>query len=166
MGVLRPEACLQGVDAWLLGCGAGLPRPQDAWLGRLPGVDVVKKAESLVCFRGVHPVTGVRKDIIALLVFSRKQPSIHFYAMCDIVGASPDTLETVLDAWPFVASIRVVQSRFSSTYKSIDIKSNEEIAQEMVLTRMEWSIVPLKWRLPDGASPLLDHVVVDVGAAF
>ena len=144
----------------------GIVHLMHGWVGSL-GADVVKKAESLVCFRGGHPVTGCRRDIIALLVFSRKQPSIQFYAMCDIKGASPDvTLEAMPDGLPFVASIRVVPSRLSSNSDSVDIRSNEEIAQDMVSSHMEWCILPLQWRLPDGASPLLDHVVVQVGARF
>ena len=51
------------------------------WVTSL-GAEVVRKAESLVCFRGVHPTTGERRDVIALLVFSRQQPQIHFYARC------------------------------------------------------------------------------------
>ena len=55
------------------------------WVTSL-GAQVVNKAESLVCFRGVHPTTGSRRDIVCLLIFSRQQPAIQFYAMCDIVG--------------------------------------------------------------------------------
>ena len=134
-----------------------------SWVNSL-GHDVVKKAESLVCFRGTHPMTGRQKDIIALLIFSRHQPVIHFYVKCDIKGASPDdVLEMMPEALPFVASVRVVRSRLSNNWASVDIKSSEELAHEMALTRMEWRIVPLQWRLPAGASPLLDHVVTNVG---
>ena len=40
------------------------------------------------------------------------------------------------------------------------------MAQDMVLRQMEWRVVPLQWRLPDSASPLLDHVVTNVDDAF
>ena len=116
-----------------------MTRSLQSWVDSLGGRDVVKKAESLVCFRGAHPRTGLRKDIIALLVFSRQQPVIHFYAKCDIKGASPDDVPAVMpDALPFVASIRVVRSRLSNNYASVDIMSSEEISHEMVQSQMEW----------------------------
>ena len=137
-----------------------------SWVDSL-GADVVKKSESLVCFRGVHPVSGCRKDIVALLIFNRHQPTIHFYAKCDIRGVSPSAaLETMPEAFPFIASVRVVRSRLSGQWDSIDVWTSEEIAQDMVLRQMEWRVVPLQWCLPDGASPLLDHVVTNVDGAF
>ena len=137
-----------------------------SWVDSL-GADVVKKSESLVCFRGTHPVSGCRKDIVALLIFNRHQPTIHFYAKCDIKGASPGVaLETMPEAFPFIASVRVVRSRLSCQWDSIDVWASEEMAQDMVLRQMEWRVVPLQWRLPDGASPLLDHVVTNVDDAF
>ena len=144
-----------------------MTRNMQSWVDSL-GAEVVRKSESLVCFRGTHPVTHRRKYLVALLLFSRKQPSIHFYARCDIIkGASPSAaLATMPEALPCVASIRVVRSRLSSKWASIDIKTSEELAYEMVLSRMEWAIVPLQWRLPDGASPLLDHVVTKLDGAF
>ena len=141
----------------------------NSWVGSL-GAEVVKKVESLVCFRGVHPLTGRRRDIVALLLCRRAQPNIHFYAICDIKGASPEVVvDTMPEALQFIASIRVVHSRMSKHCDSIDIKTNEELAHEMALSQMEWRLVPLHWCLPEGASgtsPLLDHVVTMVADAF
>ena len=67
---------------------------------------------------------------------------------------------------PFIAELRVVRSRLSEKWDSLDINTSDELAHELVLTRMDWSIVPLSWHLPDGAAPLLDHVVTGIGAAF
>ena len=133
----------------------------DSWVAAL-GADVVKQSASLVCFRGAHPSSGVRKDVIALLIFGRKQPTIHFYAMCDIKGDTPSASspETMPDDPPFVASLRVVKSRMSDHWSSFDIKTSEEVAHELVKTHMAWSIVPLQWRLQDGCSPLVEHVVL------
>ena len=137
------------------------------WVDAL-GAAVVKKTESLVCFRGVHPATGSRRDIVCLLIFSRILPTIHFYAMCDIQGVPPegDVLETMPEALPFVASIGLGPCRMSNRWRSIDVKTNEEVALEMARTHMEWRIVPLKWCLAEGASPLLDHVATKVEDVF
>ena len=164
-----------GCSASKLVCRATLPGSMAAaldiivhkmhsWVLAL-GAEVVQQAESLVCFRGAHPSTGERRDIIALLIFSRHKPTIHFYAMCDIkgvppAGAAPEAMPAAL---PLVASIRVGRSRMSKHSASIDIKTNEELALDMAKTHMEWKIFPLQWRLPEGASPLLDHVVKKVG---
>ena len=166
-----------GCSASKVACRHTLPRSKAAaldiivqnmnrWVCSL-GAAVVKRAESLVCFRGVHPTTGERRDAIALLVFSRHQPQIHFYAMCKIkdaplAGAAPEVMPEV----PFVASIKVVPSRMSTLWASVCIKTNEELALEMAATHMDWSIVPLQWRLQEGAAPLLDHVVEKIGDAF
>ena len=139
----------------------------NSWVASL-GAEVVKKAESLVCFRGSHPATGSRRDIACLLIFSRQQPTIHFYAMCDILGGSleADVRDTMPEAPPFVASIGLGPCRMSNRWRSIDVKTNEEVALEMVSTHMEWNIVPLQWCLPEGASPLLDHIVTKVGDVY
>ena len=136
------------------------------WVRSL-GAEVVKRVESLVCFRGVHPATGERRDIIALLIFSRQQPQINCYAMCTIkgvpvAGAAP----VVMPEAPLVASLRVVPSRMSTLWSSLCVKTNEELALEMARADMDWSIVPLQWRLQEGAAPLLDHVVEKIDGAF
>ena len=167
-----------GCSASKLVCRATLPRSMAAaldiivhkmhrWVLAL-GAEVVQQAESLVCFRGAHPTTGERRDIIALLIFSRQLPVIHFYAMCDIKGVPPAGAapERMPDDLPFVASIRVVPSRMSKHWASVCIKTNEELALEMAKTHMDWNIVPLQWRLQEGASPLLDHVVLKIDDAF
>ena len=118
-----------GCSASKVACRHTLPRSKAAaldiivqnmnrWVCSL-GAAVVKRAESLVCFRGVHPTTGERRDAIALLIFSRHQPQTHFYAMCKIkdvplAGAAPVVMPEV----PFVASIRVVPSRMSTLWAS------------------------------------------------
>jgi hypothetical protein len=88
--------------------------------------------------------------------------------MCDILGVPPedDVLETMPEALPFVASIGVGPCRMSHMWRSIDVKTNEEVALEMARAHMEWRIVPLQWRLAEGASPLQDHVVTGVEGAF
>ena len=116
-------------------------------------VDVVKKAESLVCFRGTHPATDRRRGAIALLISSRWQPKIHSYVMFDIKGASRDAaaLETMLEVLPFVASTQVAHSRMSNCCASIYVTSSEEVAHEMALTQhvMEdrpAAMVSTRWR--------------------
>ena len=86
------------------------------WVDSL-GAEIAKTAVSLVCFQGLHKATGRRRDTIALLIFSRQKPTIHFYAICDIkAGISPDaaTVERMPDGLPFVASVRVGHSRMST----------------------------------------------------
>ena len=161
-----------GCFASKLVCRDVMPRPlaaaldalvhrMNSWVAAL-GADVVNQSASLVCFRGVHPFSGLRKDVIALLVSSRRQPKMHFYAMCNIQGATPSAppLETMPDDPPFVASLRVAKSRMSDSWSSYDIKTSEEVAHELVKTHMTWSIVPLQWCLPEGCIPLGDHVVL------
>ena len=157
--VVMPRSLAAALDA--------LVHRMNSWVAAL-GADVVKQSASLVCFRGVHPSSGLRKDVIALLIFSRRQPTMHYYAMCNIKGVTPlaPSPETMPDDPPFVASLRVVKSRMSDCWSSFDIMTSEEVAHELVKTHMTWSIVPLQWRLQDGGSPLGDHVVLRYEGPF
>ena len=72
-------------------CRATLPRPiaaaldiivhhMKSWIDAL-GAEVVKRSESLACFRGADPATGSRRDIVALLICETQVSTIHFYAV-------------------------------------------------------------------------------------
>ena len=66
--------------------------------------------------------------------------------MCDISGVSPeaDVRDTMPEALPFVARIGLAPCRMSNRWRSIDVKTNEEVALEMARTHMEWNIIPLQ----------------------
>ena len=120
-----------GCYASKLACRVTVPKPRaDAidgiadlfasWVASL-GAGVAQKCETLACIRGVHAMTGSRKDVIVLLLMSRQQPSLQFFARCAIAAgveepAAADGAEVLPEALPCVVSLRIVQSRLSSHF--------------------------------------------------
>ena len=158
-------------------CRATIPRPRaDAidriadllasWVASL-GAGVPQKCETLACIRGVHPTTAERKDVIVLLLMKREQPRLQFFARCALPSDSEegDDAQTLPEALPCVVSLRIVESRLSTPFRAVDIRSSEELAEELAASGMSWSIRPLVWRLPERRQ-LLDHIVTGLGEAF
>ena len=115
-----------------------------SWVRSL-GAGAAQKCDSLACVRGVHPTTGLRKDVIVLLLMSRQGPSLQFYARCAIAAdtedaAGADGAELLPEALPCVMSLRIVHSRLSSHFRAVDICSIEELAQQLATSGMQWSI--------------------------
>ena len=137
---------LWGCCASKLACRATVPGPiadsidnitdmLASWVQSL-GAGAAQKCDSLACMRGAHPTTGLRKDVIVLLLMSRQQPSLQFFARCAIAAgveepAAADGAEVLPEALPCVVSLRIVQSRLSSHFRAVDICSSEELAQQL-----------------------------------
>ena len=170
---------LWGCYASKLACRATVPGPiadsidnitdmLASWVQSL-GAGAAQKCDSLACMRGVHPTTGLRKDVIVLLLMSRQQPSLQLYARCAIDmedAAGADGAEVLPEALPCVVSLRIVQSRLSSHFRAVDICSSEELAQQLATSELLWSIHPLTWHMPADRRQLQDHIVTGVGERF
>ena len=138
-----------------------------SWVASL-GAGAAQKCDSLACMRGVHPTTGSRKDVVVLLLMARQQPSIQFYARCAIAPGhleDMDGTQVLPEGLPCVVSLRIVESRLSTSPRGVDTCPNEELAQQLASSRMSWSIYPLTWHMPDKRQ-LLDHIVTSVGERF
>ena len=119
--------------------------------------------------RGLHPTTGSRKDVAVLLLMTRQQPSIQFYARCAIAPGHPEDMDgaqVLPEGLPCVVSLRIVEARLSTSFRCVDICSSEELAQQLASSGMSWSIYPLTWHMPDDRRQLLDHIVTSVGERF
>ena len=139
-----------------------------SWVRSL-GAGAAQKCDSLACVRGVHPTTGSRKDVVVLLLMARQQPSIQFYARCAIAPACPEDqkgAQVLPERLPCLVSLRIVDSRLSTTFRAVDICSSEELAQQLAKSGMSWSIHPLTWHMPPDRRPLLDHMVTSVGEQY
>ena len=113
----------------------------------------------------MHPTTGSRKDVVVLLLMTRQQPAIQFYARCAIAPGhleDMDGAQVLPEGLPCVVSLRIVESRLSTSPRGVDTCPSEELAQQLASSRMSWSIYPLTWHMPDRRQ-LLDHVVTSVG---
>ena len=165
-----------GGYAQKLVCRATIPRPRaDAidriadllasWVASL-GAGVPQKCETLACIRGVHPTTAAMKDVIVLLLMKREQPRLQFFARCALPSDSEegDDAQALPETLPCVVSLRIVESRLSTPFRAVDIRSSEELAEELAASGMSWSIRPLVWRLPERRQ-LLDHIVTGLGDA-
>ena len=137
-----------------------------SWVASL-GAGVPQKCETLACIRGVHPTTAAMKDVIVLLLMKREQPRLQFFARCALPSDSEegDDAQRLPEALPCVVSLRIVESRLSTPFRAVDIRSSEELAEELAASGMSWSIRPLVWRLPERRQ-LLDHIVTGLGDAF
>ena len=171
------QHAMWGCYASKLACRSSVPKPRaDAinrvaqlfasWVAALGG-EAAQKSETLVCIRGVHPTTGSRKDVIVLLVMTRRAPSVQFFARCTIAASDgrEGDAQVLPDALPCLVSLRIVESRLSTGFRTVDIRSSEELAQELSDSGMAWSMYPLEWRLPERRQ-LLDHLVVGIGEQF
>ena len=167
-----------GCYASKLACRATVPGPVadsinhitehlESWVASL-GAGAAQKCDSLACMRGVHPTTGSRKDVVVLLLMARQQPSMQLYARCAIAPACPedqDGARVLPEGVPCVVSLRIVESRLSTSFLVVDICSSEELAQQLARSGMSWSIYPLTWHMPEERQ-LLDHIVTSVGERF
>ena len=110
------------------------------------GAGAAQKCDSLACMRGLHPTTGSRKDVVVLLLMARQQPSMQLYARCATAPGHPEDMDgaqVLPEGLPCVVSLRIVESRLSTSFRAVDICSSEELAQQLAPSGMSWSIYPL-----------------------
>ena len=112
-----------------------------------------------------RPFFGTKKDIVVLLVSSRHQPRLHFFAKCSTPGPDGSDANTLPDVFPFTLSLSIGASRLSRQFRAANIVSSEELAKEMAATRLQWAIHILDWEIP-ARRQLLDHHVVSIGEAW
>ena len=130
------------------------------------GKDVVKKCETLVCFRGVHPTTNRRRGVCTLLVMARYgNPILQFLAKCSVYNHQGEQVDVLPAATPFTARVRVGGARMSSSAQAVETCTSEELCLELVMSGMSWTIVPLKWEVPPD-DKLMSHTVVSLGEPF
>ena len=130
------------------------------------GADVVGKAETLFCLRGVSPEPeAARLDLTMLLVMDRRSPHIQFLAVCDRDDCD-DPFALLPNEFPFIVCLRLTPSKLTpGTSSSVDIVTSEEIAKRLSREQMVWALHPLQWEVPR-EHPLLEHRVTGIGEAW